>query len=258
MTDGLRVTIAGLDFYGQGSDGFIISPDGFAGWDDGVDMRLDQLPRPQAHGMFDLPGYQGSRTVAISGSAIADSGRQLHWLRGRLTGLLAGGDTGRIQVERDGDVQWADCRLAAKTMFTEIGGNDIASFQIQVWCPNPLKYGSTNTYSISSGSSYTTLFHRGNTVGYPTVTVSGSFPGGYVLQSSGGAEYRVTTALGAIPHTIDMSTGLLVRNGSVVSGGVTRADLWRIQGGSLATDMRLQPITTGSGTAAVTLLDTYI
>lgn len=259
MSGGLKVTVAGLDFFGQGVHDFVIDPDGFDGWDDGVDMRLEQLARPQAHGAFDLQGYQDARTVSISGHVLADSNGRLRLLRSRLTGLLAGGGSGRVQVERDGEVMWADCRLASRTKFTELGGTDTASFQIQLWCPNPLKYGDTNTYSIASGSAYTTVSHRGNTVGYPVVKVSGDMPGGYLLQSSAGAEYRVTTALvSGSPHTVDMSTGLLSRGGSIVSGGVTRADLWRIAGGSPATDMRLQPITTGSGTATVSLLDTYI
>ena len=257
MSDGLRVTIAGLDFYGQGLHDFVISPDGFDGWDDGVDMRLENTARPQAHGAFDLPGFQDARTVAISGHAFADSPQRLAHLRSRLTGLLAGGGTGRIQVERFGVTQWADGKLASKTKFTERGGQNVATFQIQLWCPNPLKFGDANQFTI--GSAYEKVFHYGNTVGYPVITVSGSMPGGYVLQSSAGAEYRVTTPLvSGTPHTVDMSTGLLVRNGLAVSGGVTRADLWRVPGGSGATDLRILPITTGSGTASVTLLDTYI
>jgi len=242
-------TLSGTDRFGR----WVTQNDKFEGWWDSPDIKGESADRPNGDGEFDLPVYNQARLITIGGNFHADSHEQMHEAMNFFTGAMSG----RFQTSGHGSIQWADAKRNSGVKFTPVT-DTFAQWQVRLKCVDPLKYGNVNAYSIPSGSSYTTVFHRGNAVGYPTVTVSGSFPGGYVLQSSGGAEYRVTTALGATPHTIDMSTGLLVRNGSVVSGGVTRADLWRIQGGSLATDMRLQPITTGSGTAAVTLLDTYI
>jgi len=254
----LTVRVDGLTFSGTRGP-FAIGKDGFDGWDDGVTWRVPEVERPNAHGYYDLPSYMNPRTISITGYALAESSRELRFMRSRLVGLLAGGSTGRIQVSRDGWTEWADCKVATEGIaFDEVYGQNYANFMVQLWCPNPLKYGDVNTFTVPSGASYVTVFHRGNAVGYPSIVVSGSMPGGYVLQSTGGAEYRVTTPLtSGNPHTIDMATGLLVRGGLVVSGGVTRADLWRVQGGSTATNLRLQPITTGTGTATATLLDTY-
>lgn len=224
------------------------------GWNDSPPVKSQDVARPNADGDFDLPINYGPRLVTIGGRVICSSQAQAQRARARITGLVQG--LVRVQIMDEGLTTWADVKLNDAVTTKRTG--TLVRFLYQLRAPEPRRYGDANPYSIPSGSAYTTLSHQGNAVGYPVIKVSGSFPGGYVLQSSAGAEYRVTTALNATPHTIDMATGLLVRNGSVVSGGVTRADLWRIQGASTATDLRLQPITTGSGTAAVTLLNTYI
>jgi hypothetical protein len=235
---------------------FVISPDGFVGWDDGVDMRLEKTARPQAHGSFDLPGYQDARTVAISGSVFADSNARLRHLRSRLTGVLAGGQSGRIQVDRDGDVQWADCRLASKTMFTESGGQEIATFQIQLWCPDPRKFGESRKFTASVGSPVT-AFHWGNYQAAPKFVVSGSMPGGYTLWVRG-IPFVVTRALtSGAPHTIDYDDGRLRIGGAVIHGGLGATSTPGVLPG-VAALVDVTPNTTGTATAAMTLLDTYI
>lgn len=256
MTNGLKVTIAGLDLLGQGSNGFVISPDGFDGWDDGVSMRQENTARPQAHGSFDLPVYQDARTVSITGNAFADSPRELLRLGNRLTGLLAGGQSGRIQVERYGDVQWADGRLAAQTKFTERGGQNCASFQVQIWCPDPRKFGNSQDFSVALGSQ-AAVFHRGNYDAAPSIRVSGLMPSGYTLTGPGGRRFVVTRSAGSgESHLIDMNTGILKVNGSVVTGGVSVADTILIPPGSSTTIGLSAP--SGTGTSTVTVLDTYI
>ena len=256
MTDGLRVTIAGLDFYGQGSDGFIISPDGFSGWDDGVDMRLEKTARPYAHGSFNLPVFQDSRTVSVSGNVFADSSRELLHLGNRLTGLLAGGGIGRVQVERFGDVQWADGRLAAKTMFTERGGQNSASFQIQLWCPDPRKFGNSADFVRTNGT--VSVFHRGNYNALPTVVVRGSAANGYRLNGPGGLQYKVTRALvTGIPHRIEFTDGRLRVNGTVVATGADSADVWPVPPGQ-SVDFDINVLSGGTAEATITITDTYI
>jgi len=256
MTDGLRVTIAGLSFLGQGSDGFIISPDGFAGWDDGVDMRIENTARPGAHGSFNLPVFQDARTVAISGSVFADSPRQLAQLRNRFAGLMAGGLTGRIQVERYGAVQWADGRLASKPMFTERGGQNCASFQIQLWCPDPRKYGESKTVAVATGSPVS-VFHRGNYNATPSFIVRGDMPGGWTLTVNGW-NYTVTKPLvtGA-PHRVDYNNGRLYVNGVLNQGNLGNTNTTPIPPGQ-SVGVGLYPVTTGSGSADMTIVDTYI
>jgi len=256
MTDGLRVTIAGLDFYGHGSDGFIISPDGFSGWDDGVDMRLENTARPYANGSFNLPVFQDARTVSVSGNVFADSPRKLAQLRNLLTGLMAGGLTGRIQVERFGDVQWADGRLAAKTMFTERGGQNCASFQVQVWCPDPRKFGDTKTVAVATGAPVS-VFHRGNYNATPSFVVKGSMPGGYTITVNGW-NYAVTLPLvSGKPHTVDYNNGRLYVNGVLAQNSLGNTNTTPIPPG-ISVGVGLYPMTTGSGSADMTITDTYI
>lgn len=256
MTDGLRVTIAGLEFFGQGRHDYVISPDGFKGWDDGVDMRLENTGRPQAHGSFDLPGFQDARTVAISGNVFADDPRQLANLRSRLTGLLVGGGLGRIQVDRFGETQWADGRLASKTMFTELGGQNTAAFQIQLWCADPRKFGDSKTFTVSTATP-ATVFHRGNFSSTPKFTVTGSMPGGYTLTVNGW-NYVVTVPLtSGTPHVIDYNDGHLRLNGLIVQNSLGNTNVTTIPPGQ-SVGVGLYPRTTGSGSAAMEVLDTFI
>jgi len=255
VTDGLKVTIAGLDFWGQGNHDFVISPDGFDGWDDGVDMRLENTARPYAHGSFNLPTFQDARTVSISGNVFADSPRELAQLRNRLTGLLAGGGIGRVQVERDGDVQWADCRLASKTMFTERGGQNAASFQIQLWCPDPRKFGNSRDF-VGSAPADITLFHRGNYDARPSVVLRGSAPSGYDLWGPDGARYTVTRPLvSGKPHRVEFDDGLLRVDGVVMSNA-GQSDVWAVPAGQAS----VFGVSTASGSveATITVIDTFI
>lgn len=251
MSDGLRVTIAGLDFFGQGQHDYVIDPDGFEGWDDGVDMRLQDTARPQAHGSFDLPGFQDARTVAISGHVLADSPRKLAALRSRLTGLLAGGALGRIQVERFGETQWADGRLASKTMFTERGGQNVASFQIQLWCADPRKFGELRAFDVAPGTP-AQAFHRGNYAATPVIQVNGPLTGGFTITHPNG-QFVVLGDLGSSSWVrVDMNTGRLKLNGNDRSDLVTRADVCTVPPGTTTT------FTLSNGSGYVEVLDTFI
>ena len=257
MSEVLRIRIVDVDFFGQGLHYFVISPVGFEGWDDGVDMRLSDTPFPQANGSYDLPSYLSARTVSISGKAVADSNPRLRWLRNKLTGVLAGGGKGRIQVDRDGDMTWAECRLASKTKFDEMGGQNVADFQIQLWCPDPRKYGEARTYTASVGSDAVGVHHRGNYNAAPKLTITGTMPDGYVLTIMGQV-FTVTQPLWfASPHSIDYGDGRLRIGGAIVHGGLGWGFTPLVPPG-VTTTLSIEPITTGTATAQLALLDTYI
>jgi hypothetical protein len=260
MSGNLKVTVAGLDFYGQGDHPFMIGKDGFVGWDDGVDMRIENAARPQAHGSFNAPGFQDARTISLTGGVAAETNPVLRHLGHRLTGLLAGGQQDRIQVDRDGDVMWADCQLASKTKFTEDGGTE-ADYQIQLWCPDPRKFGVTREEELISGQSRT-LVHYGNYDASPLVVINGPVAGGYTLSSNEGRVYRVNAGIAAgHTHSVDMNDGLLRVNGQVQAGLVGRADIWEIPPGLLpdgsTLNMALFP-DSGTATGTVYITDTYI
>lgn len=245
--------LEGIDQYGEWG------VKSFEGWWDVPEGKGEDIARPNTDGDFDTPVYYGPRYPTLTGIFIADTEAKMFDGMNRFNGLLRA--PGRLQVigygSRD---QWADVKRASGAGPTITPATDtICHWQIRAKAPDSRKFGLANTYTVPSGSSYTTVFHRGNAVGYPVIKVSGSMPGGYRLQSSGGAEYRVETPLvSGAPHTIDMATGLLQIGGNLVAGGVTWADIWRIPGASTDTDLRVQPNTSGSATATVTLYDTYI
>ena len=52
-----------------GSNAFVIDPDGFTGWDEGVTMRRQEILLPSGHGAFETPGFMGPRVTTISGAS---------------------------------------------------------------------------------------------------------------------------------------------------------------------------------------------
>lgn len=252
----LKVVVAGLDFHGFASEGFVIGPDGFEGWDDGVEVRRSAVARPSSHGAFDESGYLDARVVSLSGTCVADSPRKLMQYKHRLTGLLAGGQMGRVQVQRPGEVLWADCRLGAKPLFQEKGGSGQASFHLQLWCPNPRKFGDTEEFTRTNGT--VDVFHRGNFDAHPTIVVRGSAANGYRINGPGGKQYKVSRALvSGIPHRIEFKDGLLRVDGALVSSGVDRADVWPVPPGQMTT-FDVNVLNGGSAEATITVTDTYI
>jgi hypothetical protein len=256
MDDDLVVTVGGLSMYGRpGLGPFTILEKGLDGWDDGVVMRGDKTAQPQKHGSRTVPRFQESRTVTITGLIIASSPQELGWARNRLAGVLAGGGIGRIQVARSADVQWADASLDQISIDPRRGARK-ADFQIQLWCPDARKFGEMHTYAASVGSP-ATAFHLGNYVAMPRFTVAGSMPGGYTLWIQG-VPFVVTRPLvSGAPHTIDYNDGRLRIGGGIIHGGLGVTNTLGIQPGGTAL-VEITPVTTGTGTASMTLLDTYI
>lgn len=256
----LKVTIAGLEFYGRGFRGtsipeFVIGPKGFKGWTDGVDMRLEDNAIPNQHGSYDRQVFRSARVVSLSGYALADSNARLQELEERVTGLLAGGALDRIEVVKNGQTRWADCRLASKTKFEEIG-EDTAEIQVQVWCPDPRKFGELWTYTASVGSNALNVRHYGNAEATPRFVVAGNMPGGYRLTIMG-VNFSVTWPLVAgQPHTIDYADGQLWVGGLQIHGGLGVTNTPTIPGG-FTTSLGIAPLTTGTATATLSLFDTY-
>ena len=257
MSGSLKVTVESLDFFGQGLHDFVIDEDGFSGWDDGVDMRVEDVPFPRANGSLDLPVYQGSRAVSLSGQSFGENNRLLQWNRNRLTGLLAGGGSGRIQVDRDGEIQWATCKLASKTKFDERGGKNIADYQLQLWCPDGRKYGRTWTYTASVGDPASGVRHYGNFDATARFVVAGSSAGGYTLTIKG-LVFNVTQPLvTGHPHSIDFGDGRLRIDGVVVHGGIGWGFKPTITPG-VPTALAIEAPGGGTATATLTVIDTFI
>lgn len=231
----------------------MIDPAGFdGGWTSGTDTRRDETPIPQGHGSFDVPGFGAARVVPISGSTLADTPTRLKWLGRQLTGLLADGSSSVIQVKQADSTEWAPCRRASKTQFKVNGATETdALFQIQVWCPSPLKFGETRTFASGVPAA-----HYGNFPSTPLLTVTGSMSG-YTINGPQSKKFTVTAAVTpAASHVIDMNTGLLYVGGTATYGAVSRGDTWAVPPGQNVT-MTLTP-TSGSGAMTAQVVDTYV
>jgi hypothetical protein len=236
--------------------GFYVAKGGFQGWEDGVDMRRNNVERALAHGSFDLPGYLGSRTVTIDGYCYAPTDNDLSWWRSRLTGLLAQGDSTMVAVENQGLTTWAMGRLAAKPAFDRVpGGRPYATFQLQLWFANPRRFGESRDFTADTGVALP-AYHYGNFPAAPAFTVTGSKPSGYTITGPNSKTYSVTKVVVAgHPHVIDMATGYLSVDGVVQQGVVSSGDTWTIPGGAAVSQTL-----SGSGIATLTatVKDTYI
>ncbi len=255
----LRIRVGGVTILGRpdGSSskpkGLFVGPDGFAGWDDGPDLRREAVDRPGQHGQFDMPVFNGSRVVSIDGHALAWSESELGHLRDLIMGLGAFGDLLRLTVDHQGSTRWADVRRGAKPTFQDAGirfGLLRARFAIHFVAPNPRKFGETREFPAGAAA-----FHYGNFPASPEIVVTGPKAGGYTITGPGGRQYVVTQALASgQTHRIDMSTGWLYLNGALQSGAVSQARTWAIPPGTSA----VHTITGGTGSMAVRLTDTFM
>jgi hypothetical protein len=243
VIDGLTIHIRGL--YGADrldATGLYAEPDGVKGLD-GVAMRVEQIAIPGQRGSFALPGELESRTIAVSGTAVAPSPMALRALKEKFTGLLADGeqapmvvtytkgDAYRIMVQRLGAPLWV--ALGQQ----QFGQQAAASFQIQTFAADPLFFSSEpQRFGPVSSLVPVAVFHRGN-VGSPanfTVTHQSGTIDQYALYNGAtGQRYLVTKKLEpGHPQTIDMNTGDLIVDGAVVFGGRGDAVTWDIRPGA--------------------------
>jgi hypothetical protein len=235
-----------------------LNADGFTGWDDTPDMRRDSIARVNAHGEFDAAGYLSARTASFSGHVVTESAAETAALGRRLRGLLSFGQMGRVTVHRDDVVEWSDGRLASSTKFTQHGADPTtADWQLQLWFPDPHKYGNVNVSETVSGDDLGTIRHYGNTWATSTLTITGQDADGYIIVGPGGRRIDVNVPLTAgVPHTLDTGTGLLRVGGAVTYAALGRAELWRTAPGKTTT---FGIGGTGSGTKiSAHTLDTYI
>lgn len=224
----LNVRVGTIEFEGSPrdpGDAFMISPDGWSGWDDGPSVRRDDVTRPGQHGSFVAPGFRDARVITISGWILAGSPSELLRKRDRLMGLLATGGQGRMTVQRgDGPGTRADVQLAEAPVVKVRGASELeAEFQIVFWAADPRKYG--ETYQFESGD---VVYHYGNFPAPVEVTIP-SAPAGYSITSPAGT-FAVAGATSGGTHVVDLRTGRVTRNGTLMLG-VSSGPTWEVPPG---------------------------
>ncbi len=240
-------TLHGTDRFGR----WVTLRGQFEGWWDSPEIKGQTVNREDADGEFDLPIYNQARLVTIGGHVHAPSRRELREARN----FLAGPMVGRLQVTDEGSTQWADAKRTSPLRFVTLTPT-FAQWQITLKCTDPRKFGELYTFAASVGSP-ATAFHWGNYVAMPRFTVAGSMPGGYTLWIQG-VPFVVTRPLWSTdPHTIDYDDGRLRIGGVVIHGGLGVTNTPGVQPGGSAL-IEITPLTTGTATATMTLLDTFI
>lgn len=236
--------LSGNDQYGEWTTSTL------DGWWSSPEPKGEQVARENADGDFDLPVHYEARYITIGGSLRAKGHEQQHAAMNRFTALVR--KKARVQVLGHGAAQWVDV-VRASGFKMEPLTDTYAQWQVRLKANDSYKYGDINRFSVPAGATEK-LFHRGNSDAWPSFTVTGNMPG-YTL-NVGGKAFTVTRALTSGSHVVDFRDGRLRVNGTAVSGGVTTANLTPIPPGSGA-NFQLQPVS-GSGSAAVTVFDTYI
>ena len=251
--DAERITVGGQIL--TGSDRFgDWKVNRLEGWWDSPDVKDESEERPEADGDYDLEVYYKARYVTISGRLLAPSHDQLHEGMNRFTGLVQ--KKARLSVIGHGANQWADVKRASGLSI--IPRTDrLAQWQMRLKAPDPRKYGERRTFIASVGSSAQGVHHRGNYPATCKFDVAGAMPGGYRLTIKGQI-FQVTRALvSGQPHNIDFGTGRLRVNGVIVPGGIGWGFKPLVTPG-VPTALAIEPLTAGTATATLTLLDTFI
>ena len=107
-----------------------------------------------------------------------------------------------------------------------------------------MQLGHTSSISVA---------HDGNFPATPVLTIAGTSSGGYTVTGPGSQLITVTTALASgHPHTIDLATGALYKDGARVLGGISVYQPWTVPVGSSVT------VSVSAGTVASSVKDTWI
>lgn len=247
----MLVTVGGVQFSGDAGDvRFTIGGDGLKGWLDGVDMRNESIPRPSAHGEFDVPGFLGGRIVSITGLIRATSAADFEDALEELSGLLSDGSSEEMEVQQNTRTLTAMVRRHGAPDVISIVYGALARYRIQFWAPDPRRYGASNTDGPSSSIS---VNHAGNFPATSVLTVAGSSGGGYTITGPGGRQITVTEPLvSGTPHTLDLATGALVVDGDRIIGGITVYEPWTVPVGASVS------VSVSAGTVTAVTRDTFV
>lgn len=242
-----QARLGGLVF--EGGDGpaeYDIAPDGLRGWFEGVDLRTERYPRPSANGYFPSEVLRGGRTITMKGQVHSRGAVDQERSFARLTGLLSDGLQGRLNVQTENGMTWADVELDDKVEITTLIYGQTAEYRLQLWAPDPIRYGDKNTFAPGAA-----VYHKGNAPSFPVVTVVGPRPA-YSI-SAGGKSFPISQALTAgQTHEVFLKTGAVFRNGIKQSGVTTAPVRW-----SVAPGQELVHTISGSGTASIDLFDAF-
>lgn len=250
MRFGRSARIGGLSFVEWPADHhgnwFALDSDGVKSVWGGVDVRREDVPRPAAHGSFDLPGFLTPRVIPVSGHMSSPSKFELENSMGRLSGLLATGGKTRLTIDGPNGSRWCDVRLASATQITQLDATT-ARFLVTFWAPDPRMYGEVREFASGVAA-----VQYGNFPATPRLLI-GAGSGGYTVTGPNGRKVVVTSAP-AGAHEIDFATGGLFVSGVRQVGAISIYQPWTIPPGIPGVVATIS----GSRTLAQRITDTFV
>ncbi|MFC7430977.1 MULTISPECIES: hypothetical protein [unclassified Agrococcus] len=247
-------TLEGVDDRARpGFEGYSIGRGGLTGWWGRPAGVGGGSRRPGAHGEFDTPLYLPGRVVTVAGQVRQRDSRSRALAADRLAGLGADGERGRVVVEEDGFSTWAWCRVLSADVERFTSGHH-PEYDLMLRCADPRRYGERRSEPTTSNVGKV-MVNRGNFPASPRFRIAGPQPGGYQIWGADELPYTV----GAVPanstDVVDFATGLVTRDGVVLTGAVVTPRTWTVPaGGTKEWGVTL----TGSGSAAGEITDTYV
>lgn len=251
------------------------------GWYDGVLMRRTNEIRPTQWGDFPNQGFLASRSVSITGVAVAPDRQSLARLHNDFTSVLI-----------NGDYEWMMVKTPTEgEKFIKVGlegtpkwvprTDTFASFKIDFIAPDPRKYGPARIWTIpgvnySGGLELPLTFpliftseserspeiqvvgNAGNADAWPIIEVEGDFPSGFQLTDGQGhiVEYSGPVSLPA-PVIINFEEGWARQHGQDRTSNLTSRDWFPIlPGQTIRPQLMYKDI--GQGWVHVGVRDTWI
>lgn len=246
--------------YGTGPQ-FVLDETAIAGWDDGVGVRrgTSDTSRPISDGDFPEQGLLGSRTITLTGMAIATNPIELQQLRDTFVGLLNDGNSIEMSVENAAGTRYATVYLGNQPNWTQKFDNS-AVWKIDLWAPDPRIYGIKKRFQVPGGLSsvgdqtglgmpigypldyggagavpHYFMDNNGNIESWPVFTVYGAYPNGFTLTYAGASKkvvYNGPVSF-ADPVTVDMAAGSATQSGIDKSYNLSSRGWFSIPPGSL-------------------------
>lgn len=239
-----------------GDTGYILEE--ITGWEDLPDVTSYDTARSRGHGDHVGDQYARSRIVTVSGK-IANVSSRDEMARALQNATRVGSAVNNLTVDLLGLALTAGARVTQRSV--SIGGNYSVGeipFAVQWRCPDPLRYGLTQTpasiglpstsgglpyplsYPLNYGSAGTpgqiTLTNSGTADTSILFTVTGPLPSGFEI-SAGGQRltYAAEVPAGQV-ITLDTGTGIVLAEGTADRrGNLTKADWLQVPAGSSIT-----------------------
>lgn len=247
------VTLGGVPLTGIQREGSWKRLGEIEGWWDTPQPKRSRIERDNADGEFSTPIFYEPRLITYNGRVSSLNHGYLHEAQQQIASLAFRGGA-QFMVSGHGPAQWASVDPRGPISCT-LETDTYLRFQIPLEAVDPFKYGATEPFTVSSGgASY--VHHMGTVEAWPVVTVTGSMSDGYTLS------YRsqtVSVPMGipsGVTHLIDFKNRRLYVNGEVFFGAFGSSGFRPVPPGPRTAFGLSCP--SGSGTAVVSVTDTYI